>query len=152
MQRAHGTPESDILITKITSRYELDHKHRAAGVRSAHHFTKSNGRRSITARGGARTKSTVGRQDFVSLRFRTVEDGEILIPNVTYEAAFVGGVADLADFVGHVVVDFLLGDQLEPIGVLDVLVFRVIVVFHWRRFDRVQGVEEVRERHDDRLV
>lgn len=74
-----------------------------------------------------------------------------LIPNVTYGAVRVRRVADLADLVGHVVVDLLFRDQLEAVGVQDVLVFSVVVVFDWHRFHRVQGVEEIGERDDDRF-
>lgn len=77
---------------------------------------------------------------------------EILIPNVTYETITVGGVADLTDFVGHVVADLIFGGGLEAVGVQDILVFSVVVVFHRYRFDRVQGVEKIRERHDDGFI
>lgn len=55
----------------------------------------------------------------------------------------VGVVADLTNFVGHVVVDFFI-DQLEAI-VQEVLVLCVVVFFDRHRFHRVHRVEEVGE-------
>lgn len=89
-----------------------------------------------------------------------MEDGTIeqnfvrLITNLTYETVvLVGGVADFPYFIGHVVVDFrIVGDELEPTRVDDVLVLSVVVVFHWRRFDRVQRIEKVGERHYNRFL
>lgn len=76
------------------------------------------------------------------------------VTKFTYETVrFCRRVADFADFVRHVVAALrILGDQLEPAGVEDVLVLDVVLLLDRHRFHRADRVEEIGERHEDRLV
>lgn len=118
-----------------------------------HHITNSNGRRWI--RVVTLTKSTRGRQDFVSLHYISMDSFEqkVLITKFTYETVwFCRHVADLAHFVRHVLVLFRgIVDQLKAIGVQDILVLSVIILLDGHRFVRLHWIEEIRERHQERF-
>lgn len=71
-----------------------------------------------------------------------------LVAKFTYETVVLSGrVADLADFVGHVVIDLWVFYGFEATPVKKVLIFDVVLVF-FRWFDRVNRIEEVGERYE----
>lgn len=53
-------------------------------------------------------------------------------------------IADLADFIGHVVVDLRTFNQLKAV-VQNVLVFSIVIVFNQDWLDRLHWVEVIRE-------